>query len=96
MEPDGSVELDGIQAQFPGITGIKYRNPATQVSENTAVFVFICDSGCLIPSMILMRDCWMLIVSGDHWSVVDFAFYRTHVHMGSDHWVALSLLTRAF
>ena len=37
MEPDGSVELDGIQAQFPGITGIKYRNPATQVSENIAV-----------------------------------------------------------
>ena len=31
VEPDGSVELDSIQAQFPGITGIKYRNPATQV-----------------------------------------------------------------
>ena len=87
MEPDGSVELDSIQAQFPGITGIKYRNPATQVSENITLYLYIymmeilmrfslpCHSGCLIPSMILVRDCWMLIVSGDHWSVVDFAFY---------------------
>ena len=34
VEPDGSVELDSIQSQFPGITGIKYRNPATQVTTD--------------------------------------------------------------
>ena len=39
MEPDGSVELDGIQAQFPGITGIKYRNPATQVLTTTIEYI---------------------------------------------------------
>ena len=35
VEQDGSVELYSIQAQFPGITGIKYRNPATQVLPTT-------------------------------------------------------------
>ena len=29
-------------------------------------------------------------------SVLKEPFYRTHVHMGSDHWVALSVTPRAF
>ena len=29
-------------------------------------------------------------------SLTNYPFYRTHVHMGSDHWVAMSLTTRRF
>ena len=39
MEADGTVDLSIITCQFPGTTGLKYRNPLTQVLDHKSPFL---------------------------------------------------------